>query len=150
LWQRLRGALLLLLLLLLLPHCSRRLPCLRASRRVFDLLRHLCVPVVRPQALAGDIVRLPYRSACADVVLCVAVLHHISTLERRRAAVSELLRVLRPGGDLFVQVVSAGGVVVEAFGVPVLAALNLSVTVPCRRGHLSRTRTRAGGLKCRT
>jgi ubiquinone/menaquinone biosynthesis C-methylase UbiE len=56
------------------------------------------------QASTGDVIHLPFRSAAADVVLCVAVLHHISTEERRLAAARELIRVTKPGGEIFVQV----------------------------------------------
>ena len=39
-----------------------------------------------------------------DAVLCIAVLHHISTLERRLAMLAELARVLRLGGRALVTV----------------------------------------------
>ena len=39
-----------------------------------------------------------------DGVLCIAVLHHISTLERRLAMLAELARVLRCGGRALVTV----------------------------------------------
>ena len=39
-----------------------------------------------------------------DGVLCIAVLHHISTLERRLAMLGELARVLRCGGRALVTV----------------------------------------------
>jgi SAM-dependent methyltransferase len=52
----------------------------------------------------ADIVDVPLRTGSADVVLCVAVLHHISTGLRRVAAAHELLRVVKPGGLVFVQV----------------------------------------------
>jgi alkylated DNA repair protein alkB family protein 8 len=49
--------------------------------------------------VAGDAVRLPLASARFDAALLVAVLHHLSTPARRLAAVSELARVLRQGGE---------------------------------------------------
>lgn len=64
----------------------------------------ICVRERGLQACVGDAVALPFRNACADVVLSVAVLHHISTEARRVALVSELLRVARPGGGcVFIQ-----------------------------------------------
>ena len=45
-----------------------------------------------------DIMRLPYRDGCADVVLCIAVLHHLSTEWRRKQAVKECCSKLRVGG----------------------------------------------------
>eukprot|EP00966_Prymnesium_polylepis_P307214 7099047-Prymnesium_polylepis.1 len=41
---------------------------------------------------------VPYRSGVFDAALSIAVLHHISSVERRRLLLSETLRVLRPGG----------------------------------------------------
>ncbi|KAF4457777.1 hypothetical protein F53441_350 [Fusarium austroafricanum] len=39
---------------------------------------------------------LPYRKASADFVICIAVVHHMSTRERRQAAVAELLDLVTP------------------------------------------------------
>jgi ubiquinone/menaquinone biosynthesis C-methylase UbiE len=47
---------------------------------------------------------LPFKDNDFDVVLSVAVIHHLSTEERRLAAVQELIRVTKPGGVLFIQV----------------------------------------------
>ena len=41
---------------------------------------------------------LPFRSASADHLICIAVLHHLSSESRRIAALVELTRVLKPGG----------------------------------------------------
>jgi len=49
----------------------------------------------------ADIVALPYADGAFDVVVCSEVLEH---LPEGRAAVSELVRVLKPGGDLVVTV----------------------------------------------
>ncbi|KAK6742378.1 hypothetical protein RB195_009941 [Necator americanus] len=45
----------------------------------------------------ADALSLPFREA-ADAVLSIAVLHHIASLPRRQKMISEILRVLRPGG----------------------------------------------------
>ena len=50
------------------------------------------------EAQAADVMAVPYRSATFDAALSIAVLHHVSTPERRVLLVSETLRVLRPGG----------------------------------------------------
>lgn len=49
-------------------------------------------------AQTADVMALPYRDAVFDAALSIAVLHHVSTVERRRLLVAETLRVLRPGG----------------------------------------------------
>ncbi|GIL80789.1 hypothetical protein Vretifemale_9845, partial [Volvox reticuliferus] len=53
-------------------------------------------------ALVADALRLPYRAGSCDGVLCIAVLHHLSSRRRRVRLLRQLLRVLRPAA-------SAGG-----------------------------------------
>ena len=50
------------------------------------------------ECLVADGVRLPYRSGAFDVALNIAVLHHLSTAERRLKCIQETLRILKPGG----------------------------------------------------
>ena len=50
------------------------------------------------ECLVADGVRLPYRSNAFDVALNIAVLHHLSTAERRLQCIRETLRILKPGG----------------------------------------------------
>ncbi len=47
----------------------------------------------------ADTCRLPFRDACADTALCALSLGHITPLE---SAVTELARLVRPGGHLIV------------------------------------------------
>jgi len=55
-----------------------------------------------PGALVqGDNLQLPFRSACADLVISNGVIHHTPDA---RAAFLELARVLRPGGTLVLSV----------------------------------------------
>ncbi|XP_053399795.1 alkylated DNA repair protein alkB homolog 8-like isoform X2 [Mercenaria mercenaria] len=56
------------------------------------------------QVYVGDILSIPLRDGVFDVCLCIAVIHHLSTEERRRRAVCELLKVLRPGGQALIYV----------------------------------------------
>ncbi|MCP4689857.1 MAG: class I SAM-dependent methyltransferase [Desulfobacterales bacterium] len=50
---------------------------------------------------AGDVTHLPFRRDAFDVVICSEVLEHIPD---QAAAMAELTRVLKPGGDLVVSV----------------------------------------------
>lgn len=49
----------------------------------------------------ADVTKLPFADGCFDAVICAEVLEHIP---ENRAAVAEMLRVLKPGGDLVVTV----------------------------------------------
>lgn len=50
-----------------------------------------------------DAVKLPYRSDAFDATICIAVLHHIGSVDRRVALIRELLRITRPGGSILLQ-----------------------------------------------
>jgi ubiquinone/menaquinone biosynthesis C-methylase UbiE len=52
--------------------------------------------------VAGDAARLPLGSRTVDLALYVATLHHLPSRALRRASLSELGRVLAPGGEAFV------------------------------------------------
>lgn len=45
-----------------------------------------------------DALQLSYRPCSCDAVLCIAVLHHMSSRQRRLALLQQLADVLRPGG----------------------------------------------------
>ncbi|XP_055752538.1 probable tRNA methyltransferase 9B isoform X2 [Salvelinus fontinalis] len=51
-----------------------------------------------------DCLRLPYRDSCFDGVLSIAVIHHLSTKERRIRAIKEMARTLRVGGRIMIYV----------------------------------------------
>lgn len=54
-------------------------------------------------AVQGDVLRLPFASASADVVVAGEVLEHVTDLP---GAVAEACRVLRPGGTLVVDTIA--------------------------------------------
>lgn len=56
------------------------------------------------EVLTGNCLNLPFRSSIADGVLCIAVIHHLATHERRRRAVQEIARVLCKGGRALIYV----------------------------------------------
>ncbi|KAF7456345.1 putative methyltransferase [Cryptosporidium felis] len=56
------------------------------------------------EVFADDCMRLHVRSETFDGIICIAVLHHLSTPERRVQAVSELIRCLRRKGTLLIYV----------------------------------------------
>ncbi|KFQ29801.1 PREDICTED: alkylated DNA repair protein alkB homolog 8, partial [Merops nubicus] len=56
------------------------------------------------EALVCDALSVPVRSGSCDARLSIALIHHLSTAERRLAALRELARLLRPGGTALIYV----------------------------------------------
>ncbi|KAI1431844.1 uracil-5--methyltransferase TRM9 [Xylaria sp. CBS 124048] len=56
------------------------------------------------EVAVADGLALPFRPRCADFVLCIAVIHHMSTKERRIDALRKLLECLREDGQVLVYV----------------------------------------------
>ena len=65
---------------------------------------------------AGQIDRMPFPDALADVVLCNAVLHFARDEDHFRAMLAELWRVVKPGGMLFCRLGSRIGMDFERVG----------------------------------
>lgn len=51
-----------------------------------------------------DCLYLPIRDNVADGVICIAVIHHLATEERRLRSIQEIFRILRPGGKALIYV----------------------------------------------
>jgi SAM-dependent methyltransferase len=72
-----------------------------ARLRALPSLRYLSADLASPRAmLRADVQRLPLPDASFDAILCHHVLEHVPD---DRAALGELLRVLRPGGWAILQ-----------------------------------------------
>lgn len=56
------------------------------------------------EVIVADAVNLPYRSNYGDAAISIAVLHHLSTENRRRKAIEELVRVVKKGGLVLITV----------------------------------------------
>ncbi|GAB2230978.1 hypothetical protein Droror1_Dr00027259 [Drosera rotundifolia] len=56
------------------------------------------------EVIVADAVNLPYRTGFGDTAICIAVLHHLSTENRRRKAIEELVRVVKMGGLVLITV----------------------------------------------
>ncbi|CAI5730152.1 unnamed protein product [Hyaloperonospora brassicae] len=54
------------------------------------------------EAIVCDALAVPLRSNSCDAALSIAVLHHLSTLDHRLAAVKELLRIVRVNGQAII------------------------------------------------
>lgn len=49
--------------------------------------------------MVADILQLPHRDASFDFAISIAVVHHLSTPERRIGAISEILRTIKRASD---------------------------------------------------
>ncbi|XP_022768282.1 alkylated DNA repair protein alkB homolog 8-like [Durio zibethinus] len=56
------------------------------------------------EVLVADAVNLPYRTNFGDAAISIAVLHHLSTENRRKKAIEELVRVIKKGGLVLITV----------------------------------------------
>ncbi|XP_063607827.1 alkylated DNA repair protein alkB homolog 8-like [Penaeus indicus] len=56
------------------------------------------------EVLTSNCLQLPFRDSTFDAVICIAVIHHLATVERRLASLKEMARVLRIGGKGLVYV----------------------------------------------
>jgi len=77
------------------------------SRRLLSLGRSSTDPAITGSRLAwveAEATALPFRDTVFDACLCIAVLHHLPTLEDRLRVLREIRRVLRPGGSGLVSV----------------------------------------------
>jgi ubiquinone/menaquinone biosynthesis C-methylase UbiE len=51
-----------------------------------------------------DCTSLPYKNEEFDHAICIAVIHHLASHERRLKAVKEIYRILKPGGKALISV----------------------------------------------
>ncbi|XP_053363686.1 probable tRNA methyltransferase 9B [Clarias gariepinus] len=83
---------------------------LHINESIFKMGCDVCRPLVDSAWSRGhevqlcDGLRLPYRDGCFDAVLSIAVIHHMSTKERRVRALKEMARTLRVGGRVMIYV----------------------------------------------
>ncbi|XP_070553831.1 tRNA (carboxymethyluridine(34)-5-O)-methyltransferase alkbh8-like [Ptychodera flava] len=56
------------------------------------------------EAFVCDALSVPMRNSSCDVVISIAVIHHLSTQARRCKAIAEISRILRPGGQALIYV----------------------------------------------
>ncbi|CAF1079903.1 unnamed protein product [Adineta steineri] len=56
------------------------------------------------QVFLSDCMNIPVPTNMFDGVICIAVLHHISTENRRLMALKEIVRLLKPGGQALITV----------------------------------------------
>lgn len=57
-----------------------------------------------PELVQGDVAALPFGNNSFDWAISIATYHHLQGKERQLAALVELKRVLKPGGEAFITV----------------------------------------------
>ncbi|CAG7823393.1 unnamed protein product [Allacma fusca] len=67
-------------------------------------LLSICRSTKNAEVLKSNCLMLPFKNNTFDAIICIAVLHHLSTKERRLQAVNEIFRTLRPGGQALIYV----------------------------------------------
>ena len=72
----------------------------------------------------GSALAIPAADASCDFVYSINVLHHLPSVEHQRAAFVELVRVLRPGGLLFVHEINTRNVLFRFYMGYVFPSLN--------------------------
>jgi SAM-dependent methyltransferase len=70
------------------------------------------------------VLQIPAHDKTYDFVYVINVLHHLSSIEEQRAAFGELLRVLRPGGLLFLHEINTRNVLFRFYMGYVFPSLN--------------------------
>ena len=54
--------------------------------------------------VCGDILNIPYKTDSFDYTICIAVIHHLSTVKKRKKAIEELERVTKQRGKILLLV----------------------------------------------
>jgi SAM-dependent methyltransferase len=52
----------------------------------------------------GDVLDIPFETDSFDYTICIAVIHHLSTIEKRQKAIEEIMRVTKKGGKALILV----------------------------------------------
>lgn len=76
---------------------AHRLTCVEIDPALAQALR-LRIPSPRVAIVCGDAADMPLRDASCDVAVALTMLHHVRSPARQDQLLSEVARVLRPGG----------------------------------------------------
>jgi ubiquinone/menaquinone biosynthesis C-methylase UbiE len=72
----------------------------------------------------GSVLQIPAKDASYDFVYVINVLHHLSSMDEQRRAFTELVRVLKPGGLLFVHEINTRNLLFRFYMGYVFPSLN--------------------------
>lgn len=57
-----------------------------------------------PEVIQSNILSLPFKNNSFDVVISIACIHHLNSIDRRSEAIKECLRILKSDGKLMISV----------------------------------------------
>ncbi|XP_069056894.1 probable tRNA methyltransferase 9B isoform X1 [Pleurodeles waltl] len=83
---------------------------LGVNNEVYTLGCDYCAPLVdiarnnELEVMVCDNLNLPFRNNCFNTIISIGVIHHFSTKQRRIQAITEMSRVLKPGGQIMLYV----------------------------------------------
>lgn len=72
----------------------------------FDLCSEFCKITQKKKidSIVANNLMIPFKNNSIDFILSIAVIHHLSSWERRKQCIEEMIRILKPGGKLMIQV----------------------------------------------
>jgi alkylated DNA repair dioxygenase AlkB/SAM-dependent methyltransferase len=62
----------------------------------------------RPAVAVADCMSIPFRNNSCDAAICIAVMHHLSTADRRIRCIEELARIVKVNGKIMIQAWAMG------------------------------------------
>lgn len=62
----------------------------------------------RPAVAVADCMSIPFRNNSCDAAICIAVMHHLSTIDRRIRCIEELARIVKINGKIMIQAWAMG------------------------------------------
>lgn len=82
---------------------TRRTDCINLA---VDLCSEFCKISQKKgiDSLIANNLSIPFKTDSVDYILSIAVIHHLTTEHRRLQAIREIVRVLKPGGKVLLQV----------------------------------------------
>ena len=80
------------------------------NAEAIERLNRQAKPVNEKHFVQGDLAEMPYHKGEFDQIICNAVLHFAASEQHFLAMFSELMRVLREGGQLFIRMTSDFGI----------------------------------------
>ena len=80
-----------------------RKDCINMGCDLSNNLVNICIQK-NLNVVLGNILNIPYKNNIFDYTICIAVIHHLSSINKRKQAINELIRVTKKGGKILILV----------------------------------------------